>query len=828
MVPGGRQEPVSEISATIRLRPVRIALLVRPTDVSSIRRFMRISACLWGGIYNPIIPVYRTRPKEWREEYLSGMETALGYVDFYEPEAFVEARKELLERAGLSALIRGHRTDRRVVPLDELAMYQSHSNRWELEIGLGITNALRHIYQSEQRFTLRDPRPAYSVRSHRGTSLVEAVFGSYPSDRPFQYIREAYEEVFQPLAMDPTPETWLKVYRQNGITPLRLTGYQLRPESQSAYSAKFYIFDPESGPDLIDLWNLRLEDRRVYPIPIGWLADLADEVRSWITDDFRAAQANPFARAMPSTTIEFSRSVDRNRQQDLVKTLVTGLPPHSLSHKSFRTRVWVRHSDEESVVREKPLRVTAKERRLNLEIRESEPRTVEFPGLSPDFATPVGRAHRARWTNVVSISSTSSHDIATVFPFNVVDPTWPSLDYFNRQVVVGKEGWSFGQSHRDSTQRVKLLSHEEAILGFLSRHGVEACLSDPGRIGRQILENLGGLLGTHLIADPDTLTMLNEMAGGMRRRGEGEGEAEEVYDRRVRSEARWKRHLDERRKRRPLPEVALDHFTKRKVLRLGLSTTCPRCATANWHSLAAVDYSVGCERCLERYEFPQGALRPKNQHWSYRVIGPFSTPDYARGSYGSLLALNVLGRVGLTVDPMAFSQGLTVRMDEGPPCEVDYVALTGKQVWGEWMRPELVIGEAKSFGQGDLIKPRDLAQLRRVAMRFPEAILVISVMRDEFTEGEKRSLLPLVKWGRRLTERWTPSNPVILLTGVEIFHQISVGHTWERMGGRHAEFAEGRHWDSLRNLAQSTQAIHLDLPPFSEDVERRLAQRGKQ
>ena len=529
---------------------------------------------------------------------------------------------------------------------------------------------------------------------------------------------------------------------------------------------------------------------------------------------------------MPPTTIEFARSVDRNRQQDLFETLGTGLPPHSVSHKSFRTQVWVRYSDEEFVVREKPLRVTAKERRLNLEIRESEPRTVEFPGLSPDFATPVGRAHRTRWTNVVSISSTSSHDIATVFPFNVLDPTWPSLDYFNEQVVVGKEGWSYGQSHMDSTQRVKLLSHEEAILGFLSRHDVEACLSDPGRIGKQILEHLGGISGTHLIADPCTLKMLNEMAGGVRRRGGGEGEVEEVYDRRARSEALWKRHLMERRKRRPLPEVGLEHFTKHNVIRLGLSTKCPRCAAANWHSLSAVDYSVGCERCLERYEFPQGALKPKNQHWSYRVIGPFSAPDYARGSYGSLLALNVLGRVGLTIDPMAFSQGLSVRMDDGQPCEVDYVALTGKQVWGEWMRPDLVIGEAKSFGEGDLIKPRDLAQLRRVARRFPEAILVISVMRDEFTEGEKRSLLPLVKWGRRLNERWTPTNPVILLTGVEIFHQSSIESTWEKKGGPHGEFAKSRELGRLRNLAEATQAIYLDLPPFSEDVKKRLVRRG--
>ena len=512
---GGKQ--VNDISATIRLRPTRIALLVRPTDVSSIRRFMRISTCLWGGVYNPIIPVFRSRPKEWRNEPLSGAETARGYVEFFEPEAFVEASPGLLEKIGLGQLRSKHWTCRRVVPLDELLVYQSYSNRTELEIGLGIIDVLRHVYENERRFTLRDPRPACLVRPQQGTALVEALFGSYPSEQPLEYVRRAYEEVFHPLALDPTPETWLKVYRQRTTTPLRVTGYQLRTESQSAFRRKLYVFNPKNGPDLIDLWNLRAEERRIDPIPVGWFHDLADEVSSWIAADSRATQANPSAGVMPPTTIEFARSVDEDGQQGMFETLRASLPAHPLALKSFRTSIWARYSDEERVVREQPLRVTAKKRSQNLAIHGSDRRSVEFQVLSPDFASPSSRPYRARWVNVVSITSAHSHDLATVFPFNVVDPSWPILDYFKEPVVVGKEGWSFSQGHRDATERVKLLTHEEAILGFLEQRGVEASLSDPGHIGKQILEHLGGITGTHLIADPDTLKLLNQMAGGVRR-----------------------------------------------------------------------------------------------------------------------------------------------------------------------------------------------------------------------------------------------------------------------------------------------------------------------
>ena len=55
-----------DISAEIQLRPTRIGFLVRPTDLASVRAIMRACTCLWGGTYNPIIPVFKRPPKEWK------------------------------------------------------------------------------------------------------------------------------------------------------------------------------------------------------------------------------------------------------------------------------------------------------------------------------------------------------------------------------------------------------------------------------------------------------------------------------------------------------------------------------------------------------------------------------------------------------------------------------------------------------------------------------------------------------------------------------------------------------------------------------------------
>ena len=85
-----------ELSAEILLRPTRIGFLTRPTDLASVRAIMRACTCLWGGIYNPIIPVFTRAPEEWRPEIyqrFKGIEIAKGYARFFEPDVYVETEE---------------------------------------------------------------------------------------------------------------------------------------------------------------------------------------------------------------------------------------------------------------------------------------------------------------------------------------------------------------------------------------------------------------------------------------------------------------------------------------------------------------------------------------------------------------------------------------------------------------------------------------------------------------------------------------------------------------------------------------------------------------
>jgi hypothetical protein len=462
------------------------------------------------------------------------------------------------------------------------------------------------------------------------------------------------------------------------------------------------------------------------------------------------------------------------------------------------------------------MKITAAERSTTLAVHN--PGTADarssFEALSPEFASRYG-GHNARWVNAVSASAFGSEAIATVLPYNTWDRHWPSLGLGGDAIAIGREGWIYPQRYKDSTQSVALLSPQNAITGMFKTLGIEAKLSDPGHIAKQMLEHMGGPWGLHFLANADVLRLLNNMAGATVRKTNEAGSVEQTYERRSARLKEWQDTLAKKR-RGSFRDPKLEDYTKRNVIRLGLETTCPHCQGGNWHGLDTVDYKVTCERCLKPYEFPQAQIRAHNENWKYRVIGPFSVPDYGRGSYSSLLTLRVLGSLGTSHGrQMTFSTSMELAFD-GVKCEADFVALHRRDHMGELGDPVLVIGETKSFGKGDLIKATDLTKLKKIGKKLPDAVIVISVMRDEFTPSEKKLLKPFVEWGRRANERGLPTNPVVLLTGHELFMDHMVSSTWKALSAPHVNFADYEHTRNLHNLAQATQAIHLGLPSFYE------------
>ncbi len=94
---------MNSIRVDIRLRPIRFGFLVRPTDKAKILEIFRLNTCLWGGMFNPIIPFLECVPSWWERHgfrFENAKQIINGYLDFFEPDFLVEAEEGLANGLG--------------------------------------------------------------------------------------------------------------------------------------------------------------------------------------------------------------------------------------------------------------------------------------------------------------------------------------------------------------------------------------------------------------------------------------------------------------------------------------------------------------------------------------------------------------------------------------------------------------------------------------------------------------------------------------------------------------------------------------------------------
>ena len=133
-----------------------------------------------------------------------------------------------------------------------------------------------------------------------------------------------------------------------------------------------------------------------------------------------------------------------------------------------------------------------------------------------------------------------------------------------------------------------------------------------------------------------------------------------------------------------------------------------------------------------------------------------------------------------------------------------------------WEREtETIYGECKSFNG---FTEKDVSRMRLIAEDNSGAILVFATLAPEFSMRDKRLLTPFVRTCRKLGELDRPKNPVLLLSGIELFSWLGPPQCWRDAGGSMKAFADARPpIDSLLTLCDATQQLHLGLPSWWND-----------
>ena len=325
----------------IKSRPLRLAFLIQPQP-DNLRRAIQINSTLWGGAYNPIIPLYGRAPKAWRlhpVEKISMEERVLGYLRAFDPDFIVGDAKAFPKYLASPA--------RPVISADEIwAEFEKDQEPGTPNYGVGIFELLADVYREYFEFKRRFPYKVMLPTIPKQHELFwAAVVGELPTS-----IRSVVEAFFSKAIDFDRPEVeaekFASIVKEGVLFPRRITHHKLRNERRGHWRGDSYGFymDLTRFGDVVDYWNLRALGRAVIPIPkqFAKIPEFLEFVREFVKSQYRVSRHNPSVTF--GTSIVRSSSCDMAELQKLADDLelskVAPAGTRLLSLQHWYPRIW--------------------------------------------------------------------------------------------------------------------------------------------------------------------------------------------------------------------------------------------------------------------------------------------------------------------------------------------------------------------------------------------------------------------------------------------------------------------------------------------------------
>lgn len=786
----------------IRLRPIRLGFLVDPHESAAVQEAMGISSFLWGGAFNPIIPAPARIPRAWGLH--SAARTSIrkivrGFVDAFDPDYIVplgfctQRQHDVGNRDCLKAVDILPDPDDYSIP----------------KCGVGLFEILKQLHDKEFKFKRRDPLTMdLPIILKRHSLFLTSVFGGLPPPLAAPVLRSV-EEHFGGKRLPCTVENYTEFLAPQNLFLRRISSLYIerRPLGRRWGNNCVFVLDPSSTSDIIDYWNLRAGGWNVIPVPsqASSSATTLGFVRCFIEANCHPLPHNP--GTYTDTTILKSRSISEGDVASFARAL--DIPPPKASDQSrytFQTwqpRIWDEWARERDGI--ECCGLQAEDARHDVSAER-----IVVPTLDPEFVEGSSGAGRARYVNEVELDFYGGKEfLAEVIPEG-------SQRLMRSVGGFGYGGWRFSGhglahlvDHPGWTIQLSTPKAEPLFKAWLEERGWKAEISSAGHVAREMARNLGGRWGLSLLANEGIVKLLCEM--------QKKGMRHQAFWGRIQQIANAERHPAD-------PSRLLQGLMDSGMFRLGIEIQCPVCTQTSWYSLTDLNYDVKCPVCYERFTVPSHS--PNDMCWSYRVSGPFALPGAAFGVYTVLLTLRFFSQLrrAATTPIMSFTAD-----KDGRTMEVDLGVLCRDSLFRE-CRTELILAECKTYNE---FAAGDARRMRQLADDFPGAVLVFATLRKSLTNQEKRLIRPIVNRGRRYWKADHPYNPVLILTGVELFADRDPPACWEGAGARYGRFMH-RHFgcDQLLELCDCTQQIYLDMTPWREwmrdQIRRRRTMRAAQ
>lgn len=726
----------STMRVDICYRPLRIGWAVREGDFEAIRTAMRYSHALWGGRFNPIITVdNENEAKHLVEKFRVDLIWPIG--DSQQVKNFPKKFAHLISPFfGQSIFVKDDQ-------------FQAHYSQV-----LDISNALSHWYSNPEWKDIKED----GIRRYRWSpddplaDIFLSLLGEYPDQ---QEVGTDYLEIFSQAA-DPVDFELLQdkklpsdIFDHASLSmpgQLGVARHGIMPPSWNWPG--FFVGNAKNFADLVCHWNLRASDIPVWfidPDHIDRYSELIPELEKI------------FLKMVEHRHHELGRSLGIWSRQDIPTAL-------SIFNKKNTTLCPIVNNFWSGDIISVPMMHLGNYSTLGVMDDSNKTPRVNFALTNKPFNNNFFSQQL-----VASIAFSGIHG-EEHYTFDA--PYIPELNEFysrNMHCTYNKL-----RSEQDRVGLIIKTTDHDSFLNSLSAGdllsqiflmaGLNAELSNSGRIVRQLITQLGGLQGGRIFKIPGVRELIKKF--GPRSSFSKRTAVSVITDKKQGSPATFPEHVNLHLSPRPpgtplTPPDVFGHMVDKGLFRIGIDLNCSKCGMSSWIALDGLKQEATCELCGHTYNATKQIF---NSEWAFRRSGLLGAERNIQGAIPVALTLQQLN----TTFDLVFSSNIySPSMDLNPTkgsnhhkCEVDFVWLLN----GHHFKPsDLIIAECKDQGP---ISPadflRDVENMRQIADSIPKQrfkTYILFVKLAPFTEEE-------ISIARTLNGKY--ENRVILLTAREL------------------------------------------------------------
>lgn len=441
---------------------------------------------------------------------------------------------------------------------------------------------------------------------------------------------------------------------------------------------------------------------------------------------------------------------------------------------------------------------------------------IRFKEVAPKFADGYRGNNKPNWMNVVRFKDYyRQFDFSSVLPRGLKNICTVLGEAGLNHIWISTEGINVPCNYFESDHLWIAPKNIKIFEAWFKERGLEIQLSSSGKLALKIIKSVRGLNGIRTIQNEEIISLLNRMSHNAI-----EVELDTPLELSSKSKVRaktmpikkWRELLTKiNHNSSEVADRHLQNLINCKILKCGIYIQCPECMQHTWYSLNDLSDRIVCERCLETFDFP--VLRPiPESAWHFRTFGPFSVENYVQGGYCTALSLRFFGGHSF-FNEMSWIPSFNILNKKTSPIEADFGIFLSKGRFDEVKPPDIIFGECKSYNE---FTNKDVNRMKQLAVSFPGSILAFCTLRTHLKDREKKIISKLAMRGRRhyKGEQWI--NPVLILTGIELFSEYAPPTCWNDKGDPYNRYDRTyKMFDDIQDLCDASQQIHLGIESYS-------------